>query len=87
MLQKKTRKTWISVGGHPKVMSLMISFYVLDKFKYTNGNFPPKKKLWMRISWASQASFGSMWGCDDFVKFSYMKTLMCTPMSMKIGLG
>jgi len=46
-----------------------------------------KKKLWMRISWASQASFGSMWGCDDFVKFSYMKTLMCTPMSMKIGLG
>lgn len=46
-----------------------------------------KKKLWMRISWASQASFGSMWGCDDFVKFSYMKTLMCTPMSMKMGLG
>jgi hypothetical protein len=29
---KETRKTWISVDGHPKVVSLMMSIYVLDKF-------------------------------------------------------
>lgn len=65
----------------------MISFYVLDKFKYTNGNFSHTKKT-LDEDFMGFTSF--IWinvGCDDFVKFSYMKTLMCTPMSMKMGLG